>query len=762
MRIFLFSCLLLVSIDFLSGQCTPPAVDACEDANVLCSLDEVNGYSCHNIDYSNPSGCSPLCPTGGGTHNTSWWAFVTNGGQVCLTMLFNNCTVNGTGVQFGIWGDCNCGESIFCDPACNGPSVKSFCVDLKPCRTYYLFVDGCSGDVCDFTINTTGGTTPIAPDVKSILGEKFPCLNQCAIYTADMTSGDCQPSFQWTLDGVEINQYNKEILLSWTEEGDFILCSTSMVGNPASGSVCSSGRTHCESIKVRELKAGYGVTSRICQYKFPFHWGKKLITGSGIFTETFAFSNCCTVDSTREFIMIPDGEPPCDESTYMRGIIFLDVDKNTLFNGQDQLLNNYLLYNLPSNFSTLSVNGKYTLDLARNTTNEVLVQVPSSKYFTTVPDHYSIPIVNQVGLIPGSYDFAVQYKDACDLAISVAGGLARPAGRTRATLTITNEGPIRIGTSFVELKFPAHWTFEKSSHTVSTLIGSTIRWKISTPIHRELIKITADFNIPIGEPLGNTYTYIAKVENAYDINVSNNEFQFSDIIRNSFDPNDKKVNFNWIKEPVNGVQQELTYTVRFQNVGNHPAKDVIILDTLSQKLDHRTIRLVNYSHPCKLTMKKLGFVKFIFENIDLPDTSIGWLESQGFVQFAIRPYENFENGTKILNSAHIIFDQNVPIKTNEVCTNIVATGLQDIEMRNKFYIAPNPVKEKFYLYGDNENFEKFKIKIVDINGKIVWTKDKLCNCNPIELDISLFVEGIYQLILYKSQIPIVNIPFIRY
>ena len=91
----------------LHAQCVPPATDDCSSANVLCSLDEVNGYCCQNTSdiHSDlyPCGSGSLCSSGGGPHNTSWWAFVTTGGTVTITITFNNC-VNNQGVQMGIRG----------------------------------------------------------------------------------------------------------------------------------------------------------------------------------------------------------------------------------------------------------------------------------------------------------------------------------------------------------------------------------------------------------------------------------------------------------------------------------------------------------------------------------------------------------------------------------------------------------------------------------------------------------------------------------
>ncbi|MCC6815842.1 MAG: hypothetical protein IT267_05480, partial [Saprospiraceae bacterium] len=177
----LISLCIIVSSKTSHTQCTPPSADNCEDAYVFCSLDELNGYSCVNTASTNPSGCSPLCPTGGVASNTSWWAFVTEGGTVCLTITFSNCTVNGTGVQFGIWGDCNCSESIFCDPSCTGPGIRTACGKFEPCKTYYLFVDGCSDNVCNFTINTPGGTLQTLPPMDNLTGPTTLCKGACNV-----------------------------------------------------------------------------------------------------------------------------------------------------------------------------------------------------------------------------------------------------------------------------------------------------------------------------------------------------------------------------------------------------------------------------------------------------------------------------------------------------------------------------------------------------------------------------------------------------
>ncbi|MBK9270411.1 MAG: T9SS type A sorting domain-containing protein [Saprospiraceae bacterium] len=290
----------------LNAQCTPPSADECDQANVLCSLSEVNGYCCQNTDYSNPTGCSPLCPSGGAPHNTGWWAFVTQGGTVNITITFSNCTVNGTGVQMGIWGDCTCGESIVCNPGCSGPGSYTLSGNLIPCKIYYLFVDGCSGDVCDFCLATTGGLPPMLPPLGNITGPREVCIGACKTkYTVDV-AGACEPVYEWTLDGNEVGNGTGEVTLDFPQEGDFILCVTAYIGNPRSGSICDQEGPVCITIKVRPERDRVGPPWNLCSEDLPFDWHGISVAKSGEYRQTFRdWNGCCVFDSVREFIIKP-------------------------------------------------------------------------------------------------------------------------------------------------------------------------------------------------------------------------------------------------------------------------------------------------------------------------------------------------------------------------------------------------------------------------------------------------------------------------
>ncbi len=234
----------------VASQCIPPSADSCQAANIFCSLDEITGYCCSNSNYANLTGCFPLCPAGGGPHNTQWWAFVTQGGQVSVTITYSNCSVNASGVQMGIWGDCSCHESIICSPACNGPGSYSLSGNLTPCKVYYFFVDGCNGDVCDFCITTTSQTSPKLPELNPILGPDEISLGNFGVKYTSPYNSNCVPNFQWTINQSVISDSSNTIYLSLPDTGTFVLCLIAYLGNNFSSNHCDIKGPECKKIKV--------------------------------------------------------------------------------------------------------------------------------------------------------------------------------------------------------------------------------------------------------------------------------------------------------------------------------------------------------------------------------------------------------------------------------------------------------------------------------------------------------------------------------
>ena len=115
------------------------------------------------------------------------------------------------------------------------------------------------------------------------------------------------------------------------------------------------------------------------------------------------------------------------------------------------------------------------------------------------------------------------------------------------------------------------------------------------------MSIEAEFKIPQNTPLGDSFNIFGIVETLNDINTINNSINLQGVIVNSHDPNYKTVNANNL--PLNYPNnQELIYTIHFQNTGNDSAYHVMLLDTLSPFLNPGTIRIINSSHTNEFTL----------------------------------------------------------------------------------------------------------------------------------------------------------------
>jgi gliding motility-associated-like protein len=140
-------------------------------------------------------------------------------------------------------------------------------------------------------------------------------------------------------------------------------------------------------------------------------------------------------------------------------------------------------------------------------------------------------------------------------------------------------------------------------------------------------------------------------------------------IRDSYDPNEKQASpAGATASRLIGERQEIEYLVRFQNTGSDVAYKVVIVDTLSPHLDLATLRVGAASHPFTWKVSGAGapVITWTFDPIHLPDSTSNEPGSHGFVRFRIAQRPDNPHGTVIANQAHITFDYNAPIATNQV------------------------------------------------------------------------------------------------
>ncbi len=124
----------------------------------------------------------------------------------------------------------------------------------------------------------------------------------------------------------------------------------------------------------------------------------------------------------------------------------------------------------------------------------------------------------------------------------------------------------------------------------------------------------------------------------------------TDSVRNrfrcSYAPNEVQVIPGGLTE--NGyvpMEQELTYLVRFQNTDNDTAFMVDILDTLAPSLDPLSFEMLASSHEMRYFIERNGALRFLFEDINLEDSTSNEPVSHGFVLFKVKPRTTVTTGT---------------------------------------------------------------------------------------------------------------------
>ncbi|MFH0893035.1 MAG: T9SS type A sorting domain-containing protein [Bacteroidota bacterium] len=214
-----------------------------------------------------------------------------------------------------------------------------------------------------------------------------------------------------------------------------------------------------------------------------------------------------------------------------------------------------------------------------------------------------------------------------------------------------------------------------------------------------------------------------------DYNLLNNYDTIKGVYVNSSDPNDKKVVPEGNIKPTQ-VQSgiPLIYTVRFQNVGNFMASTVRVMDTLSDKLNPNTFELLMTSHPCTLKVTETYNTQWIFNDINLPDSTSDPEGSNGFIIYRVKPLTTLLEGDSIPNTAYIFFDFN-----SAVITNTAITKVEDIhvyvpsilENSKSILVYPNPFSEQTTIVLPPEAQYPCTLSMYDALGREVLKMEKI-------------------------------------
>jgi uncharacterized repeat protein (TIGR01451 family) len=235
-------------------------------------------------------------------------------------------------------------------------------------------------------------------------------------------------------------------------------------------------------------------------------------------------------------------------------------------------------------------------------------------------------------------------------------------------------------------------------------------------------------------PAGTLFNFFASVSAQGELDMQFNNAAFAATVLNSYDPNDKQCQLPTYIQP--DVQENMQYTVRFQNDGNFPALNVVVRDTLSTNLDLSTFRFIGSKHPVTYSVDPISReAVFRFSGIQLLPSVDDLEESQGYFTYEIKELPNLSLNSEIKNTAYIYFDFNPAIITNTTLNINGYVGFSS-PVQGNIELYPNPSNGQLTING----MEAGEVIIYSLTGQKMleqeYTKVQV-------LDLSKLEAGMY-------------------
>ncbi|EDP95952.1 T9SS type A sorting domain-containing protein [Kordia algicida OT-1] len=397
-----------------------------------------------------------------------------------------------------------------------------------------------------------------------------------------------------------------------------------------------------------------------------------------------------------------------------------------------------------NSFSTFTkADGTFMLQANKEIyTTQITSSLPN--YYTSSPLSYTndftgLSNTNQVA------DFCIEANQTInDLSIVVYPSIddPRPGFDTDYQIVYKNEGTVPLSGNISFTFDDSKVQFLSASETVATQTSNSLTFNYSGLNPFETRTINLEFNV-FAPPTTNiddillTSATINPV--AGDETEENNSFQLEQTVIGSYDPNDIRV-LEGEEIFIEDADKYLHYIIRFQNTGTASAINVNVENMLDDKFDWSTIQIESLSHDGRVEITNGNQVNFIFDNINLPDSTSDEPNSHGYIAYRIKPKSNVVIGDIFLSTADIFFDFNPPITTNTASTEIVAPLSVEEFNNNQLTVYPNPTKNIVTI---NATQQLERVTIFDINGKLLKTVVAKNGQLQMEIPLKQFSKGIY-------------------
>lgn len=437
------------------------------------------------------------------------------------------------------------------------------------------------------------------------------------------------------------------------------------------------------------------------------------------------------------------------------GTVYWDYNNDGAFNaGVDELAGGVIVQGSSGVFTTTNAFDAYSLaGLQAGDTIRAVPTVPGTivtpAYYVYQPGQWNNHNFRFFAPSP-QYDLTIDLTNPTPF---------RPGFQNNVKISVRNIGLATAQNAVVRLTKPAFISYQGAFPLPDAILNDTLTWNIGALAHDSAFQTSVEFYTPTGIPVGTNVPVTGiSLPVSDDGNPANNFYTLKSKVVNSFDPNDKQVDPEYITPSKSANGQALEYTVRFQNTGNFPAEFIRIVDTLPQNLDPGTFHFISSSHPCTWNLRGHGVVEFLFDNIQLSDTASDEAASHGFVKFSVRPKKNLVPGASVQNFCDIYFDFNPPVRTDPAETKVVffLPG-EGLVIKNKLLqLRPNPAAFHLFAKWNQPAPEAGRIRLFDITGLPRLETAVEAGSSETGIDIQSLPPGLYFVLLEAGDLVLAN------
>ncbi|MFT4532971.1 MAG: putative repeat protein (TIGR01451 family) [Saprospiraceae bacterium] len=408
------------------------------------------------------------------------------------------------------------------------------------------------------------------------------------------------------------------------------------------------------------------------------------------------------------------------DQSYIVGTSYIDYNENGTYDAGDAPLRNVIISTEPGDFSILTDDfGQYILPIAEGSYT-LTAKINEGSWIQNLLTIENLQIEDPCN---DGFDFGFVPMSTPEesVTLSMANTIARCDFETRFTITVENTGAEPLD-GVLAFTYDGETTLFTTDLVDFQVFGNTISAEIGTlsPFEPKTYRVTV--KMPSGTSNLPLLAFEAKLYNLSGGLID--EYGYTDQLRCSYDPNDKREYPDRAGEDnLTLMDEDIEYTIRFQNNGNDTAFQVKIVDPLDSNIDPSTIRVINSSHDVETCIEGTDLI-FLFEDILLVDSMTNYAGSQGFVTFRCNTKDGRPEMTPVHNQADIIFDTNTAIVTNQTINTLVS----------ELCIDKNTLIEASIC--DGESYEGYSE-----SGTYTNSFELPFGCDSIVI-IDLFVQGV--------------------